>query len=176
MSTRTPRSRSRSLAHSFTAATALSILIAATAVLVWTTPESASAQTPDEMQEQRTSWNERYRVLLRDRVRLEQNIVKSKNNYSLAQHRNYPRGGARQQFLIDAEDAAKELASTEEAIVELFAAAREANVPPAWLYEVEDEPIVSAQPNASEEDEEDDRAGRNPAHFADDDEDKDNDR
>jgi hypothetical protein len=119
-------------------------------------------------------WQARYRGLLHDRVRLNSNIEKSIKNYAQAQRRNYPRGGAREQFRIDAEDARNELAATEEAIEQILVDARRAGVRPGWLYEVEDEPIEasrSAAPASTEVNSKDDedRAGRNPIYFQDDD-------
>lgn len=145
------------------------------AALVGLTPEAASAQTEEELQAKRDHWQERYRSLLQDRLRYADNLRKSEHNYAQAQRRNYPRGGARDRFRIDAEEARKGLAQTEEAIESLFVEARRASVPPGWLYEVDDEEIryeMPAAPGADEESEED-RAGRNPLYFDDDEEEQD---
>ncbi len=154
---------------SLTTAAALACFVAALGVSLSLAATSASAQTAEEIQAQRDRWQGQYRDLLRDRLRLTANIAKSRKNYSQAQRRNYPRGGARQQFLVDVENAEKALAATEEAILEIFVAARGEGVPPGWLYEVEDETIEWVQPAApgSDSDDEEDRAGRNPIYFDD---------
>ncbi|MBJ18073.1 MAG: hypothetical protein GY910_09310 [bacterium] len=159
----------RPLSRSLAIATALTIVVATATVLVWMTPQIASAQTAEEIRAQRDNWQRKYRALLSDRVRLKENIAKSRKNYSQAQRRNYPRGGARQKFLVDAENAEKALAATEEAIAEIFTDARREGVPPGWLYEVEDEPIEATRPAASDSNAVDpeDRAGRNPIYFED---------
>jgi len=162
-------------ARSVAIATSLTICLSAASLVVWTTPETASAQaqTEEEIQEQRDAWQNRYRNLLSNRARLIRNIEASRENYARAQRRNYPRGGARQQFLIDADTATKELAATEKEIAGIFTEARQENVPPGWLYQVEDEPIEMPQPAALDESEEQDREGRNPLHFKDDEDAKD---
>ena len=146
----------------------LALGLTALTALVALHPETAAAQTEEELQAKRDHWQERYRNLLQDRLRYSDNIEKSEKNYAQAQRRNYPRGGARDQFRIDAEDARKSLAQTEAAIESLFVEARQADVPPGWLYEIDDEEISYEQPaapDASEDDE--DRAGRNPLYFDD---------
>jgi len=154
----------------FAITTSLAIFLGATAVLLLSVPETASAQTQteEEIQELRETWQNRYRTLLSDRARLTRNIAAAKENYARAHRRNYPRGGARQQFLIDADSAERELAATEREIAGIFTEARHENVPPGWLYQVEDEQIETSQPAALDESEEQDRAGRNPIYFKDD--------
>lgn len=158
--------------RAFAITTSLALFLGATAVLLWSVPETASAQaqaqTEEEIHELRETWQNRYRALLSDRARLTRNIAAAKENYARAHRRNYPRGGARQQFLIDADSAEKELAATEREIAGIFTEARYENVPPGWLYQVEDEPIETPQPAALDESEEQDRAGRNPIYFKDD--------
>ncbi|MAG34187.1 MAG: hypothetical protein CL908_25185 [Deltaproteobacteria bacterium] len=133
--------------------------------------DSASAQTEQEVLDQRTFWQDHYRRLLTNRAILKDNAARSRKYYSQAQRRNYPRGGARQQFLLDAENAEKELAVVEQEIAQIFVDARTQEIPPGWLYEVEDEPItIPAAPDADAEavEEAEDRAGRNPLYFKDD--------
>jgi len=147
----------------------LGVGLAAGAALVALNPDTATAETEEELQAKRDHWQERYRNLLQDRMRYKDNITKSEKNYAQAQRRNYPRGGARDRFRLDTEDARKSLAQTEEAIENLFVEARRADIPPGWLYEVDDEQISykqPASPDSSEDDE--DREGRNPLYFDDD--------
>jgi hypothetical protein len=130
----------------------------------------AAAQILDEeaLMAKRQEWQQRYRQLLRDRQLYTENIATAQKNYAQAQRRNYPRGGARQQFLVDAQKAENGLAETEKAIAELFVEARQNDVPPGWLAEVEDEPITYEKPAAPGSSDEEDRAGRNPLYFDDD--------
>jgi hypothetical protein len=160
----------RRTVRSLAITTSLTIFLGATTVLLSSVPETASAQaqTEEEIQELRETWQNRYRALLSDRARLTRNIAAAKENYARAQRRNYPRGGARQQFLIDADSAEKELAATEQEIAGIFTEARHENVPSGWLYQVEDEPIETSRPAALDESDEQDRAGRNPIYFKDD--------
>lgn len=134
-------------------------------------PASASS-SEEELQAMRDHWQDRYRHLLRVRGQLKNEIEQSKAAYARAQRRNYPRGGARQQFLLQAQQAEKALAETQQEIEALFTEARFAEVPPGWLYEVEDEPIDLSPRPASPDDAGDaaDREGRNPLHFEQEDE------
>lgn len=155
------------------AALSLALGLAAGAALVALNPQTATAETEEELQAKRDQWQERYRNLLQDRLRFTDNIAKSEKNYAQAQRRNYPRGGARDQFRIDADEARKGLAQTEESIQSLFVEARRADVPPGWLFEVDDEEITYEQPAALDSSEDDDdRAGRNPLYFDDDEEER----
>ena len=171
----TPNTRFRRnpLARGLALVATFSLAVATAAALVAFVPGAAVA-ADDDPQVKRDYWQNKYRQLLQDRARFQANYESSNKNYVRAQRYNYPRGGARQQFMIDAQNAQKRLAETEEAIAEIFNEAREADVPPGWLYEVDDEPIAaprpaSPDPVASDEDrdEEMDREGRNPLYFKD---------
>lgn len=133
---------------------ALCVALAPTLVVLPTAP--ASAETEEELLAKREEWQEKYRELLRDRMRYTDNIAKSEHNYAQAQRRNYPRGGARQQFMVDADEARKSLEQTEAAIQKLFVDARRASVPPGWLFEVDDEPISYERPAALDDSGDDD--------------------
>jgi hypothetical protein len=141
------------------------------------TPSSAQAQTGAQptLEEQKAEWQDRYRSLLQNQARLHHNAQMARENYARAQRRNYPRGGARQQFLIDAEDAEKELVTVKEEIAQISLDARHASIPQNWFYAVEEEPLTfgppaaSATNNGSNADAEEDRAGRNPLYFEDED-------
>lgn len=125
--------------------------------------------------EQKIEWQDRYRSLLVGAARLKQAATTSRENYARAQRRNYPRGGARQQFIIDAEDAENELVDMNGQIEAILDEARRNAIPTVWFYEVDDEPIrlpppvrlsrtnESADPNA-DQDEDDDGGGRNPLY------------
>jgi hypothetical protein len=93
----------------------------------------------------------------------------ARENYARAQRRNYPRGGARKQFLIDAEEADKQLVLVKEEIAQLNTSARHASIPQNWFYEVEEEPITYGAPAASASSDdrngEDDDGGRNPLYL-----------
>ena len=138
----------------------------------------AQAGAEPTLEEQKADWQGRYRSLLQNEARLHHNAQMARENYARAQRRNYPRGGARQQFLVDADDAEKELVTVKEELAQLQVDARHDSIPKNWLYEVEEEPITSGPPAsasqnaAADDDDQDDREGRNPLYFED--EDKDN--
>lgn len=130
-------------------------------------PEAARAGGEQSLAEKKAEWQDRYRTLLQNAARLRSNADASRENYARAQRRNYPRGGARQQFILEAENAEKELVEVKEEIAQIAIDARHAAIPPSWLYEVDDEPI-SPTPAASasgQHDKQEERAGRNPIHF-----------
>ena len=156
--------------------TALSTFGLAVALLAFGLPlfisDVAVAQDESALAQQKAEWQDRYRTLLRNQALLRSNIEISRENYARAQRRNYPRGGARQQFIIDAENAEKELVVVKEEIAQIAVDARHAGIPPNWLYEVEDEPLTAAPPasvsdDSDEKNDEEDRAGRNPIYFED---------
>ncbi len=128
-------------------------------------PDDAKAGTTQTLLEQKAQWQDRYRTLLRDAARLQYNAEISRENYARAQRRNYPRGGARRQFILDAEHAEKELVGVKEEIAQIFVDARRDAIPTVWLYEVDDEPITIAPPASASEEDDDDRAGRNPLYL-----------
>lgn len=130
-------------------------------------PDAARAGTDQTLEEKKAEWQGRYRSLLQNAARLRSNAETSRENYARAQRRNYPRGGARQQFIVDAENAEKELVEVKEAIAQIAVDARHASIPPNWLYAVEDEPITVSAPASpsDQQDEQEERAGRNPLYF-----------
>ena len=130
----------------------------------------AAAETEEELLAKRTQWQERYRVALSNRVILQDNIEKLLHDYAQAQRRNYPRGGAREAFLARAEEQKALLADTEREIQSIQREARAAGIPPGWLAEVEDEDLaVPAAPSGEDERDGEDREGRNPRFFRDED-------
>ena len=155
---------SRLVAH-----VALALALAGSVSFVVASQAAAQLLDEEELMEKRQEWQARYRRLLQDRVYYTETIATARKNYTQAQRRNYPRGGARQQFLVDAEEAEASLAATEKAIEEIFIEARQNDVPPGWLAEVEDDPASYQKPAAPESArDEADRAGRNPLYFDDD--------
>jgi hypothetical protein len=133
-------------------------------------PDIAQADSGGSLLEQKTHWQNRYRALLSDSARLQDDAIRSRENYARAQKRNYPRGGARQQFIIDAEEAEEDLVKVKSEIEQIFVEARRAAVPPSWLYEVDDEAIKPTAPASASDDERDpeDTEGRNPLYLKDD--------
>jgi cell division protein FtsB len=130
--------------------------------------KTASAQSDNDLRIQKDLWQGNYRKLLRNRVTLEENITKLNKGYAQAQRRNYPRGGAREKFRIQAEEARTELKKVEAAIAAIFEDARRQGVSQNWLYEVDDETIKGNQPaSPKNRSDDDDRAGRNPLYFDD---------
>ena len=155
-------------------------------------PNAARADTDLESQDPRTVWQDSYRLLLHDAAMLEQDAKTWRENYARANRRNYPRGGARLQYILNADSADKELAKVKQEIERVTIQARRDAIPPFWIYEVDDEPIVLSPPASASgeeevpewdrdedsdwededfaadvEDQEDDREGRNPLYFRD---------
>jgi len=132
----------------------------------------ARAETEEELMQKKQDWQDRYRQLRQDAKRLERNAAAARENYARAQRRNYPRGDALQQFLVQEQDAETELAKVKKELAGIFDEARRAGIPPGWLYEVEDEPVVVPAPAASanpSDDAADEDDGRNPLYKQDDD-------
>ena len=94
------------------------------------------------------------------------NAATARAEYKRAQRRNYPRGEARAQYLINEAEALDELAQVEASIEKLRAEGRAAGALPGWVYEVDEEPIGRPQPAARDEREDpQDREGRNPLYL-----------
>ena len=128
--------------------------------------ESAQAGNENSELRLKKNWQDRYRRLLQNQARLRDNAAKSRENYSRARRRNYPRGGARQQFILDADEAERDLVKVEAETMELLEQARRDALPRNWVYEVEDENIQAPAATASDPDEPDDsREGRNPLYL-----------
>lgn len=129
---------------------------------------TAMASDEDALRAKRDHWQDKYRALLYDQARLEDNLAKLRKDYAQAQRRNYPRGGARDAFRTQAVETEKRLATVKRKLSNIFDEARAAEVPPGWLYEVEDDPIVlssPAAPNGQSAEAEQDLDGRNPLYF-----------
>lgn len=171
----TPRStRPAQARHPLLAVLLASSLLGGFAFAVFSVSTSliATASAGQDVQAMRDFWQGKYRTLLRNRATLNSNLAQLKHDYGQAQRRNYPRGGARQALLEQARQAEQELAKVEGQIETIFTDARMQDVPPGWLYEVEDEKIEAFQPAAPGTAGDDGaRAddGRNPLYSKDDD-------
>lgn len=110
-----------------------------------------------------------YRDLLRNKAIFQRNAVTAREEYAEANRRNYPRGEARKQYLINEKEALDALAEVEVAIEKLHEQGRRDGALPGWFAEVEDEPLSLTQPAAPAEDDDRvrDREGRNPLYFDD---------
>ena len=130
----------------------------------------ALAETEEETMAKRLEWQDRYRVLLQNQAILKDNVAKLRHAYAQAQRRNYPRGGARERFLTQADEQQKQLDQVERELETIFAEARQAEIPPGWLYEVDDEELdLSGAPAAADLDDgaeadDEDLEGRNPLY------------
>ncbi len=132
------------------------------------TPNTANAQSADEALEQKREWQERYRIMLKNQVILADNAQKLRKNHAQANRRNYPRGGAREKFILDAIKAEADLAELKEATAALLDQARRADLPRNWFYEVDDEELQVPSPAAQGPDgneQNDSREGRNPLYL-----------
>ena len=126
-------------------------------------PQVAQADTETSDLEVKAQWQQRYRQLLQNQARLRDNAKKSRENYARAQRRNYPRGGARQQFIVDAELAEADLVMVEAETEALREEARRSAIPRNWFYEIDDEDIQAPAPAAAAVENTDD-GGRNPLY------------
>jgi hypothetical protein len=128
----------------------------------------AQAETGMTELEEKAGWQQRYRTLLQLQTRLRDDASTARENYARAQRRNYPRGGARQQFIVDAEEAEAQLVTARAETETLLEQARHNAIPRNWFYEVDDEDIQSTSPaatGANEDAEDDSREGRNPLYL-----------
>lgn len=156
------------------AASALLGLALAPALAIPFFSDVAVAETEEEALVKKAEWQDRYRVLRTNAFRMRENAKKLRRAYGLAQHANYPRGGAREDFRLQVEKAERDADDFTAQIEEFQEDARRNEIPPGWLAEVEDEPIDPGLPAARDDaDSEEDREGRNPIYFEDEDEDDD---
>ena len=128
----------------------------------------AGGEQVDAVQAMKDEWQHDYRQLLQDAARLRRNSLNARENYARAQRRNYPRGGARQAMLVEAEEAERGLAEVDAQIEQLRLDGRRAGALPGWFYEVDEETQEPAQPAFPAEATEaspEDREGRNPLYL-----------
>jgi hypothetical protein len=131
-------------------------------------PVPAEAEPVDALEAMKDEWQDEYRRLLQDADRLRRNASNARENYARAQRRNYPRGGARAEMLVEADQAERDLVEVEAQIEQLRLDGRRAGALPGWFYEVEDEPRGNPQPASPGETTEaspEDREGRNPLYL-----------
>ena len=119
----------------------------------------------DSFQAMKEEWQDRYRALLQDAARLRHNANSARDNYRMAQRWNYPRGGARQKFLLQADEAERDLVRVESDLEKFRVDARRAGALPGWLYEVEEEERVVSEPAAPADASDPDLEGRNPLYL-----------
>lgn len=134
--------------------------------------DSASAETEEELLAKKAEWQDRYRALRTNAARMRANAKKLRRGYALAQHANYPRGGAREELRLQYEKAERDADDYTAKIDEFHDEARRNEIPPGWLFEVDDEPIdpgVPADQDDSSLEDEEDREGRNPIYLDDED-------
>ena len=140
-------------------------------------PTGAAAQTEDEDAAKKADWQDRYRTLRNNAVRMRDNAIKLQRAYKLSQHSNYPRGGARLRFKQQVEDTERKAEEFESKLASFQDEARENQIPPGWIFEVDDEPVDVGTPAAVGDDEDTHAAqapeGRNPAYYGDSDRDDD---
>lgn len=151
-------------------ASLLLVLALAPALSICFVSEPASAETEEEALAKKAEWQDRYRVLRTNAFRMRENAKKLRRAYGLAQHANYPRGGAREEFRLQVEQAERDADDFSAQIEAFHEDALRNEIPPGWLAEVEDEPIdpgLPADQDESDPEPDDDREGRNPIHFDD---------
>jgi hypothetical protein len=147
----------------------LQLLVLTALALALTLPGSVAASTGADddasIEETKAEWQGQYRRLLSDKALLQRNAEAARTYYSKSRQRNYPRGAARQQFLIDADTAEKQLVEVEAEIQKFKTNARREGILPGWFYEVEEGPLDAPQPAAPAEEDRQDREGRNPLYL-----------
>lgn len=130
------------------------------------TSNTALAQGGDPALDQKLEWQQRYRIMLKNQAILADNAEKLRKNYAQANRRNYPRGGERDKFLLDAAEAEADLVQLKQETAQLLVNARRNDLPRSWFYEVDDEEIQAPTPAAKGQDEQDpSREGRNPLYL-----------
>ncbi|MBY0398772.1 hypothetical protein K2X89_00615 [Myxococcota bacterium] len=136
---------------------------------VFSASTSALAAADDAEVALKTEWQERYRTLRNNAVRMRDNAIKLRRAYSLSQHSNYPRGGARVRFKQQVEDTEHKADQYEAQMASFLDEARQSQIPPGWIYEVDEEPIDPGSPAAAAGDEPTHQVGvpegRNPAYY-----------
>ncbi|MBK7947622.1 MAG: hypothetical protein IPK00_02500 [Deltaproteobacteria bacterium] len=162
------RNRKSNRMRGLIAAATLAVTLASVASVFLLAAPSATAAADDEEVAKKTEWQDRYRVLRNNAVRMRDNAIKLHRAYSLSQHSNYPRGGARVRFKQQVLDTEKKADDYEAQMASFLEEARQSQIPPGWIYEVDEEPIDPGSPAAVGEDEPTHRAGapegRNPAY------------
>ncbi|MFO0687529.1 MAG: hypothetical protein U0900_02365 [Myxococcota bacterium] len=150
------------------AAATLAIALTSVSAAFLLAASPAMAAADDEDVAKKAEWQDRYRVLRNNAVRMRDNAIKLRRAYSLSQHSNYPRGGARERFKQQVLDTERKATDYERQMASFLDEARQNQVPPGWIYEVDEEPIDPGSPAAVGTDEPAHApgapAGRNPAY------------
>lgn len=158
------------------AASGLMAIALAPALAIPFLADPAAAETEEELLAKKDQWQGRYRVLRNNAARMSENAKKLRKAYSQAQHANYPRGGAREAFRVQVEKSENDAQDYEAKLVAFRDEARRNDVPPGWLYEVDDEPIDHGLPADQEDvgfdDEQDEPGYEEPDEASDDDRDE----
>lgn len=135
--------------------------------------------TADAELAKKAEWQDRYRTLRNNAARMRDNATKLRRAYGLSQHSNYPRGGARLEFKQQVLDTERKADDYEAQVADFADEARKNQIPPGWIYEVDDEPVDLGTPAAADDDESTHAIkspdGRNPLYFDGDDEDDESD-
>ena len=124
---------------------------------------STDATAPEDEGALKAQWQGRYRALRNNAVRMRENATKLRRAYGLAQHANYPRGGAREEFKQQVLDTERKADKYEAELAGFMDEARAQDIPPGWIYEVDEEPIDHGLP-AAVGDEDEEASGRNPLY------------
>jgi len=135
-----------------------------TLIATLTVAISAGAETEEEIQAKRDFWQQKYRALRYNKASNLENAARMKYAHEQAQLSNYPRGGERERLLVEWRAYLRKADEVQKELDGIWDKARAAGIPPGWLYEVEDEPIVlkdvpEPTPAAPSEDD-----GRNPLY------------
>jgi hypothetical protein len=130
---------------------------------------NAAASADDEEAAKKAEWQDRYRALRNNAVRMRDNATKLRRAYGVSQHSNYPRGGARERFKQQVLDTERKADDYESQLAGFMDEARQNQIPPGWIYEVDDEPVDPGTPAALGDDEPTHKVGapdgRNPAYY-----------
>ena len=148
----------------------LGILAAVPSAAAGKTDAAAAQASADEAEgAKKVEWQDRYRVLRNNSVRMRDNATKLRRAYSLSQHSNYPRGGARERFKQQVLDTEKKADQFEAQLAQFTEEARQNQIPPGWIYAVDDEPVDPGTPAAAGGDDDTHSInapdGRNPAYY-----------
>ncbi len=153
------------------ASTVLGLLAAAPSAAATKADDAvvAGANAEEAELSKKAEWQDRYRTLRNNSVRMRDNATKLRKAYSQSQHANYPRGGARERFKQQVLDTERKADQYEVQLAQFVDEARQNQIPPGWLYEVDDEPVDPGTPAAAGGDDDTHSInapdGRNPAYY-----------
>jgi hypothetical protein len=119
-------------------------------------PASAVAADNEEESAKKADWQDRYRTIRNNALRMRDNATKIRRAYDLSQHSNNSQAGIRERFKQQVLETERKAEGSEAQLARFLADARESQIPPAWIYEVDDEPMAPSVPAAA--------AGVDPSH------------